>query len=803
MKRLLGVLLLMALAAATIMGATAPAPNPTLHSIHMDTVGDNLRVTIRAKANSGGTGDTLQIYFYPIDSCMALFPGGPGSTNKNFLYYVQCNTGDTIKLEDQSQDTAKWFINDDTTVVITIEGDTVTSSANSNYVRWAPAPGVTVVMIADTIGQPDILGSITLIGQVRFMIDSATSGDVRQFLPFDTTHAGGPDNNDVWAWNTSNGQWEIAAQSGGGGGGSDSALHLVNVAAAAIALTVIEDTLVYIDVTDNDTLKTWSETNGDIWTRPGQDGNQRWIVIVDTVVDAAGNRIGSFGNGAVSSGLEVVNGLLRIDADMAGAGLNGGGGFTFNVGVAGGLAVTAVHVIAATDGVTIDTNGTFKTLQVINDGITGLKLAPAVAGLGLVQDGSGNLDIGAGTGITVNANDIEATLGTSITTGELANHAVDTSKMNISNNPQVTDALLVNGAAGTMTFQPMVTAAGAGLTAAAGPIFAVGAGTGITVAADAVSATLGTSIATGEIDQHAVDTSKINATNVGGTDAFLTNGTSGTFDWQAHGTVAGAGLASAAGPILSVGQGTGITVNANDIETTLGTSVDLAAEVDGLLPHENGGLELNVSAFTGLLAISAGATSEIDSKSELEAQIADVANFAEADGDTYTGQHNFGGATDLEIPNEPTPTTNATGEIAFGTTNNMLEVFDGTSSLVLAGLNKPFSFPISDPDLLAKDTVMLIGIESEWAPNGVTITSIGIKTWASSTYSVRFMWYTQPGNGGTETVIKIVATSGSTEAKETSGFTDAAGAVGDILVIELPTTNIDHVTVFGTFTIND
>lgn len=64
----------------------------------------------------------------------------------------------------------------------------------------------------------------------------------------------------------------------------------------------------------------------------------------------------------------------------------------------------------------------------------------------------------------------------------------------------------------------------------------------------------------------------------------------------------------------------------------------------GFLKHESGGLEANVSAYNGLVAISGGAASEIDSKSELEAQIADVADFAEADGDTYTNDHVWWGA---------------------------------------------------------------------------------------------------------------------------------------------------------------
>ena len=98
----------------------------------------------------------------------------------------------------------------------------------------------------------------------------------------------------------------------------------------------------------------------------------------------------------------------------------------------------------------------------------------------------------------------------------------------------------------------------------------------------------------------------------------------------------------------------------------------------GTIEHEYGGLEADVNAYTGLLAISGGATSEVDAKSELEAQIADVADFAEADGDTWTGIHDFGGATSLEVPNAAAPTVDATGKIGVDTdviTQGMLEVY--------------------------------------------------------------------------------------------------------------------------------
>jgi len=46
-----------------------------------------------------------------------------------------------------------------------------------------------------------------------------------------------------------------------------------------------------------------------------------------------------------------------------------------------------------------------------------------------------------------------------------------------------------------------------------------------------------------------------------------------------------------------------------------------------IITHEQGGLEADVSGYSGLLAISGGSTSEVDALSELNAQIADVTTF--------------------------------------------------------------------------------------------------------------------------------------------------------------------------------
>ena len=71
-----------------------------------------------------------------------------------------------------------------------------------------------------------------------------------------------------------------------------------------------------------------------------------------------------------------------------------------------GLAASSGVLAVGVDDSTIELDS--DALRLKDDGVTGAKLAPAVAGAGLAQDGSGNLDIVNATngGIAVNANDI-------------------------------------------------------------------------------------------------------------------------------------------------------------------------------------------------------------------------------------------------------------------------------------------------------------------------------------------------------------------------------------------------------------
>jgi hypothetical protein len=81
-------------------------------------------------------------------------------------------------------------------------------------------------------------------------------------------------------------------------------------------------------------------------------------------------------------------------------------------------------------------------------------------------------------------------------------------------------------------------------------------------------------------------------------------------------------------------------------------------------------------------------STEIDTKSELEAIVTDVADFAMADGDTYTSRHDYGAAV-VEIPHSATPTVDENGEMSLDTSvtdwsHSLLKFYGGEEQAVLS-----------------------------------------------------------------------------------------------------------------------
>lgn len=113
-----------------------------------------------------------------------------------------------------------------------------------------------------------------------------------------------------------------------------------------------------------------------------------------------------------------------------------------------------------------------------------------------------------------------------------------------------------------------------------------------------------------------------------------------------------------------------------------------------------------------------------------------------------------------------------------------------------------FSATIIDPDSAQGiiDAVSILPVESGWAPNGITLIRVGIKTKPASTYSVNFEEWTQPVDPAPST-IATVATTGGTQA-ETDSLSDSDIAAGSIIMADLPATDINELVVWGEFTID-
>ena len=164
----------------------------------------------------------------------------------------------------------------------------------------------------------------------------------------------------------------------------------------------------------------------------------------------------------------------------------------------------------------------------------------------------------------------------------------------------------------------------------------------------------------------------------------------------------------------------------------------------------------------------------------------------------------LGGKTSFEIPNAANPTTSAEGQIAWDSNNDAIEVYNGTSSNLIATRIKSIHATIYDPDGIQPtvDAVSLFSVETEMFPFGITLLSCGIKTSASSSYSVNFEEWTSPTDGAPST-IETVATSASTEAEDDGTLTDASIAAGSIIKIDLPATDIDELVIWITYVINE
>ena len=254
------------------------------------------------------------------------------------------------------------------------------------------------------------------------------------------------------------------------------------------------------------------------------------------------------------------------------------------------------------DDSTIEINSDVVRLK--DDGVTGAKLAPAVAGAGLAQDGSGNLDIGAATngGIAVNANDIGLDLN-DLSAADVAvasdSIAIIDSDDNTTKKESIADL--------------MTAAAGDGLVASSG-VLAVQVSGAVRIASDKVS--ISGSI-TGDALDFAGGVDSISTIHVVADESTINSAGLAALKVADNGITATQIATSVAGNGLSGGGGTALALDLNELNAA---TVDLTADSMAIIDSDdsNGSKKESLADLVAAMA-GAGLTQNASTK-KLEVQ---------------------------------------------------------------------------------------------------------------------------------------------------------------------------------------
>ena len=416
------------------------------------------------------------------------------------------------------------------------------------------------------------------------------------------------------------------ALSAGGNLRTAGTVRFDGVAQAAVAVSA--DSILFFDADDNLVKK---EAVGDFaadLAGTGLEEDSDTIAPLPAVGDGSAGGGGSALSVAVSGAIHVSGDKVSLTGSLAGDCLDKGS-------TDGVDSIAVLHVVA--DESTIESAGR-ASLRIKDDGVTGAKLAPAVAGNGLAQDGSGNLDVGAATngGIAVNANDIGLDLN-DLSAGTIASGDslafVDANDSNNSKKETVDDLATLF--------------AGDGLSAASA-VLSVAVSGAVKVASDKVGLT--GSIAGDALD-FAGGADSLSTLHVVADESTIESAGRASLRIKDDGVtgaklapaVAGNGLAQDGSGNLDVGAATngGIAVNANDIgldlndlsAATVNVGADSIAIVDA--DDSNNSKKESIADFVAAIAGSGLAASS----GVLSTQAGAVA--AKADGDTLAEGYNI------------------------------------------------------------------------------------------------------------------------------------------------------------------
>lgn len=227
------------------------------------------------------------------------------------------------------------------------------------------------------------------------------------------------------------------------------------------------------------------------------------------------------------------------------------------------------------------------------------------------------------------------------------------------------------------------------------------------------------------------------------------------------------------------------------VNILLEEEIDASSEFRAIMDDETG---TGVLVFGTSPTFTTGIT--VPNNSISDEELDEGANF------TWTGTHDFGGATSLEIPAVDDPTTDAEGETAWDTNDDAFEVYMGSESeSALIPAYQKLDAHVFAPDGI-NDEICIFRVDALIYPFGIEIDQVSITLPADAAYSMVFEeWAGDPPVAQND--ISTVTTGSGDAYAEEAPDTDAALDADDYIFLHVPNTDVDWIHVQVIYHIND
>lgn len=207
----------------------------------------------------------------------------------------------------------------------------------------------------------------------------------------------------------------------------------------------------------------------------------------------------------------------------------------------------------------------------------------------------------------------------------------------------------------------------------------------------------------------------------------------------------------------------------------LGFGVD-APGAAGALLQSNGTKWERVTSLSGLTfgGFTASKMVESDGSGNLISSSFAPGDVALNTGDVYSGVHDFGGATSVEIPNGASPIVDAAGEIAIDTTSDTIKYYGGAERVI------PYKqvFSIVVPSVAATDDMLVLK-----APYGMTMLSLDCIVSAATSATINIQECDSAGANCSDTATSDLTCD--TDGANTTTFSNVVIDSGDWVKLDI------------------